>query len=239
MARRLTALTGFGALAASLLLLAGCASMPQGSTGDDVDDDRDDVAEFEVDAAWLDDGRVIGIVTEGSSTCVPTAEEPTYENGLLAVTLFDADPEAPCTRDLVPRVTLVSVPEGVDPTQPLQITVAYNDANGDTDLDGVAGLGQAAAEEGTPSAGWAGDDTLILVTYGSGSRACYPIAESVAVAGGVVTVTMAEPAADQVCTMDFVPQGTVIHVEDGDDAAELVLTGYGFDDVRVPILGTD
>src|SRR5690349_11072801 len=33
----------------------------------------DDGDEQEVDAAWLDGGRMIGIVTQGSSTCIPVA----------------------------------------------------------------------------------------------------------------------------------------------------------------------
>lgn len=239
MARRTaSALAGFGALAASVLLLAGCASTPQG-TATPGDDGDDMAAEFEVDAAWVADGTMIGIVTEGSSTCVPEAESAEYQNGLLTVTLADADPDAACTRDLVPRVSLVAVPDGVDPTQPLEIQVSYNDASGDTDLDGVAGLG-GMAEEGAPSAGWADDDQLVLVTYGSGSRACYPVAESVVAEAGVITATFAEPAADQVCTTDYRAQGTLLFVEgaDSDEAYELVLTGFGFEpEVRIPVIG--
>lgn len=242
MARRAASvLTGLGALAASILLLAGCASTPQGTTTPDDDDGDDTAAEFEVDAAWLADGSMIGIVTQGSSTCVPEAESAEFQNGLLTVTLVDADPDAACTRDMVPRVSLVVVPDGVDPTQPLEIQVAYNDASGDTDLDGVAGLG-GAAEEGTPSAGWAGDDELVLLTYGSGSRACYPMVESAVVDAGVITVTVAEPAADQVCTADYRPQGTIVSVQgaDSDEAYELVLTGFGFEpEVRIPVIGSD
>lgn len=237
MARRLTtALTGFGAFAASVLLLAGCAS--QAPAGGDTDDDNGDVVELEVDAAWLDDGRMIGLVTQGSSTCVPSATDVDFQNGLLTVKLEDAEGAA-CTRDLVPRVSLVALPDGVDPSQPLEIAVAYGDALGDTDLDGIAGLGSGGAEEGTPSAGWAGDDELVLLTWGSGSRACYPMADSVTVDAGVITVTMAEPAADQVCTSDFGPQGTVVFVDGAvdDEAYELVLAGFGFDNVRVPVIG--
>jgi hypothetical protein len=173
---------------------------------------------------------------------VPEAESADYQNGLLTVTLVDADPDAACTRDLVPRVSIVAVPDGVDPTQPLEIQVAYNDAAGDTDLDGVAGLGGGTAEEGTPSAGWAGDEQLVLLTYGSGSRACYPLVESTTVKAGVITATMAEPAADQVCTADYRPQGTLVHVDgaDSDEAYELVLTGFGFEpEVRIPVVGSD
>ncbi len=32
----------------------------------------------EFDAAWLDGGRQVGLVTQGSSTCIPTAEDVSY-----------------------------------------------------------------------------------------------------------------------------------------------------------------
>ena len=77
-----------------------------------------------MDAAWLDDGRIIGLVTMGSSGCVPAAEEATLEDdGTLSVTLVEPDADTACTADFVPRVTLVEVPEGVDPAEDLAITV--------------------------------------------------------------------------------------------------------------------
>ncbi|MCI2958407.1 hypothetical protein MN032_11950 [Agromyces atrinae] len=239
MARHLTTvLTGFGAAAASVLLLAGCAS--PGSAGGSTDGSDDAAVELELDATWLDDGRVVGLVTQGSSTCVPSATDVSYENGVLSVTLDDGEAQA-CTKDLVPRLSLVSLPEDVDPTASLEIAVTYGDAVGDTDLDGIAGLGSGSAEEGTPSAAWVGDDELALLTWGSSSRACYPVAESIVVDDGVITATMAEPAADQVCTSDYGPQGSLLFVDGAADDTEyeLVLTGFGFEgDVRVPIIGT-
>ena len=77
-----------------------------------------------IEAAWLDGGRMIGIVTEGSSTCVPTVGTAELENnGVLAVTFDEPDAETPCTMDYVPRVSLVEVPDGVDPSKDLAISV--------------------------------------------------------------------------------------------------------------------
>ena len=74
-----------------------------------------------MDAAWLDDGRIIGLVTTGSSTCVPAADEAMLEDdGTLSVTLVEPEADTACTTDLVPRVTLVEVPEGVDPAEDLR-----------------------------------------------------------------------------------------------------------------------
>lgn len=198
----------------------------------------DDTSELE--AAWLDSGRMIGVVTIGSSTCVPTAGEVTGEGQSIQVELRATDPEAPCTTDLVPRVTVVAVPEGVDPAQDVQIHVAGTGFDGDIDLDGVDGLDPSGSTDYLPSAGWAGDGQLVILTWGSSS--CPPVVETAAAtAPAEVTVTFAAPPEDQVCTMDMAPRGTGVVVEDLDDDADavVVLTGAEFDDVRVPIIGGD
>ena len=63
------------ALTVSSVLIAGCAGaaapavtpVPVPST-----DDAESL-DAEIDAAWLDDGSAVGILTYGSSTCLPTA----------------------------------------------------------------------------------------------------------------------------------------------------------------------
>src|SRR5690606_36730877 len=79
--------------------------------------------DFELDAAWLDGGRMIGLVSEGSSTCIPTAGDATFANGVIDVEFVEPAENTACTRDLVPRVTLVATPAGVDPTQDVDIRV--------------------------------------------------------------------------------------------------------------------
>ena len=196
--------------------------------------------EIEVDAAWLDNGRMIGIVTEGSSTCVPTAGEVALNGNVLEVELVDPPADTACTRDLVPRATVVGLPEGVDPTQELEIRVTYGDNHGDTDLDGVAGLDPSGETDYLPSAGWTDDDgEFIVLTWGSSS--CVPAVEGVTAAGSEVTVTFATPPADQVCTMDMAPRGTLVQAEGLDDDSEAfaILTGAEFDNIRIPIIGND
>jgi hypothetical protein len=222
-------------------VLAGCASSPSAtpsstpSTGDST--------EVEIDAAWLDDGRIVGLVTTGSSTCVPAADEATLQaDGSLAVTLVEPDADTACTRDLVPRVTLVEVPEGVDPSMDLAITVTGDGYSGSTDLEGVEGLAGGGMTDYLPSAGWTETDgQFVLLTWGSSS--CAPVVSDVAASGPAeVTVTFETPPADQVCTMDKAPRATVAFVEgleeDGD--VSLVLAGSPeFDNVRVPIYGSN
>ena len=196
--------------------------------------------EIEVDAAWLDNGRMIGIVTEGSSTCVPTAGEVALNGNVLEVELVDPPADTACTRDLVPRATVVGLPEGVDPTQELEIRVTYGDNHGDTDLDGVAGLTPGAETDYLPSAGFTGDDgEFVVLTWGSST--CVPTVESATAAGNEATVTFATPPANQACTMDMAPRGTLVQVDGLDDDSEAfaILTGAEFDNIRIPIIGND
>lgn len=235
------------ALAVALLTagaLAGCATATNGAgSGTPSDSSAPDVelgTDLELDAAWLDGGRMIGLVSEGSSTCIPTAGDASFANGVIEVAFVEPEADAVCTRDLVPRVTLVATPEGVDPTQDVEIRVTGDGYAGDTDLDGVAGLAVGGETDYQPSAGWADDDDLVILTWGSSS--CVPVIESVqATSATEVTVTFVTPPADQVCTMDIGPRGVVTQVADLNDDGEtfVILQGAEFDNVRVPIIGND
>ncbi|SFR91091.1 hypothetical protein SAMN04487846_0515 [Microbacterium sp. cf046] len=233
------------ALPVALLLaggaLAGCAtpaasapsSSPSASEG----------AEVEIDAAWLDDGRIIGLVTVGSSTCIPAADDATLQaDGSLAVTLVEPDADTACTRDMVPRVTLVEVPEGVDPSEDLAITVSGDGYSGSAELEGVEGLVGGGMTDYLPSAGWTETDgQFVLLTWGSSS--CVPVISEVSASGPAeVTVTFETPAADQVCTMDMGPRASVAVVDglEEDSDVSLVLAGSPeFDNVRIPIYGSN
>jgi hypothetical protein len=236
--RSLVAGIGLALLAAGLL--TACAS-PAGSGGtpsSSATAKDDDSTEQEVDAAWLDGGRMVGIVTQGSSTCVPIAEEATYANGVMTVTLVDAEGDTACTRDLVPRVSLVGTPEGVDPAEGVEIEVTADGWHGDTDLEGVPGLAVGGETDYLPSAGWTDvDGQFVILSWGSSS--CAPAIENTeATSATEVTVTFVTPPADQVCTMDMAPRGVVTAVnglEDEDAEIFAILTGAEFDNVRIPI----
>jgi hypothetical protein len=239
--RSLIVAAGIALLAAGLLTAcatpagSGGTPAPSGSSGS-----SGQTTEIEVDAAWLDGGRMIGLVTEGSSTCVPTAGDTSYENGVLTVELVEPSGDTACTRDLVPRVTVVGLPEGVDPAQELEIRVTGESIQGDTDLDGVPGLTPGAETDYLPSAGFTGDDgEFVVLTWGSST--CVPTVESATAAGNEATVTFATPPANQACTMDMAPRGTLVLVDGLDDDSEAfaILTGAEFDNVRIPIIGSD
>jgi hypothetical protein len=231
---------GIGSLFFAAALLAACATpggsgaTPSASATTQGDDSNDQ----EVGAAWLDGGRMVGIVTQGSSTCVPIAEEATYANGVMTVTLVDAEGDTACTRDLVPRVSLVGTPEGVDPADGVEIEVTGDGWHGDTDLDGVPGLAAGGETDYLPSAGWTDvDGQFVILSWGSST--CAPVIENTeATSATEVTVTFVTPPANQVCTMDMAPRGVVTAVnglEDEDADTFAILTGAEFDNVRIPI----
>ena len=241
--RARTALAGLGLAVLLAGVLTACATgsggtAPSASAGSDSDDD-DSSSEQEVGAAWLDGGRAIGIVTQGSSTCIPTAEETTYADGVLNVTLVEVSGDTACTADLVPRVSLASVPGDVDPTKDLEVKVTGDGWTGDTDLSGVDGLTTGGETDYLPSAGWTDTDgQFVILTWGSST--CLPVIENTeATSDTEITVTFMTPPADQVCTMDMAPRGTVASVLEGpDDESDVfaILTGAEFDNIRIPII---
>lgn len=217
-------------VAAATIGLTGCLSSSDAPAGQQTD----------VEAAWLDDGRLIAIVTSGSSTCVPVAESAEInEDGALAVELAEPDEGTACTRDLVPRATLVEVPAGVDPSQDLEIWVTSEGYYGDVTLTGVAGLaGPGGSTDYDPSAGWTQQQgQFVILTWGSSG--CVPVVESSEVTGEAeVTVIFQDPPADQACTMDMAPRTNFAFADglSGVEDVQLLLSGDSFD-TTIPISG--
>lgn len=227
--RRSAAITAAGAALMLVAVLGGCASnaAPAATT-----------TEVEVAAAWLDGGRMIGIVTEGSSTCVPVAGEVTAAGNTITVTFEDAATDQICTADIAPRVTLASVPEGVDPTKDITLHVSGDGIAGSASIPGVAGLAAGGATDYAPSAGWTGvDGQFVLLTWGSSS--CAPVVQSLTAAETTVTMTFENPAPDRMCTLDMAPRAIVAEVDGLQVVADvqLTLTGDSFDGATLPIYG--
>lgn len=187
----------------------------------------------DVEAAWLDDGRMIGLVTWGSSSCRPHVEDVKADGQSVAVTVADEKEQA-CTNDLVPRAIAVMVPEGVDVTKDVDLRVTYGDAQAEADLDGLDAAPQGMGEQ-QPSAGWFEDDGIVLLTWGSSS--CPPIVQDLAMTDAGATLTFT--TTDRVCTMDFAPRATAITLpEEHDDDAPFTLTLVGDNlDGEVAVLG--
>lgn len=237
----LIAALGAGLLAAGLLTgcATGAASAPENTAGTvtPTPDAEGSASSGAVEAAWLDAGRSIAIVTRGSSTCVPVVDgEPRVAGDALTVTLGEST-RSDCTRDMAPRATLVGLPTGVDPTRSLEVIVE-GAAEGRTTLAPLAAA-PSDATEFSPSAGWVDARSIAIVTYGSSG--CPPTVESVTATGSDIAVQFATPPADQVCTMDIAPRVTLADL--GDQAPEgdvsVVLAGGGVDPTEpIPVLGS-
>ncbi|MBB2976899.1 hypothetical protein FHX49_002487 [Microbacterium endophyticum] len=237
MALRRTRLFGAALIIGTLALVAGCADI-----GANPEATGDAGVQVDVNATWLDDGRMIGMWTSGSSSCTPAVSDVALNDaGILEVNLEDADETQPCTADMASQVTLFDVPEGVDTSSDATLEVRGTDFFGTAEVAGVPGLaGPGTETDYAPSAGWVATyNNFIILTWGSST--CAPTVEKSAITGSFeVTVTFADPPADQMCTMDMAPRGTSAFaggMKSGD--AEVVLTGDSFDGIRVPILGSN
>lgn len=226
-ARRLLAASA--ALSLAALALTACATPAGSGTGSTPAPSQTQPAQFsgDLEAAWLDGGRRIGVVTWGSSTCPPIPGEATAEGQIVSVSLEDPEGQ-PCTRDIAPRASVIGVPAGVDVTEDVTLKVTYNDATATTELDGDDDLPGASAGETDylPSAGWFDETGFVLLTWGSST--CLPQIDTVASPSAEqVTVTFVDPPADQVCTMDMAPRATIIDVEGPGDEDDVTLTLVG------------
>jgi len=224
------------ALAAVALLSAGCTTTPASpaptsTSGSDAGAPGLERTADDVEAAWLDDGRAIGIVTWGSSTrtCQPAVSGTDAEGQRVTLTLEDpAEAAEGCDTDLGPRAVIVPVPDGVDVTKDVDLQVTHGDLTADIDLDGLDAAPQGASEQ-QASAGWFEDDGIVLLTYGSSS--CPPVVQDLEMTDTGATVTFSA-VADRVCTMDFAPRATVITLpeeRDGDASFTLTLVGDNLD----------
>ncbi|MDQ1138076.1 hypothetical protein QE410_002875 [Microbacterium sp. SORGH_AS 1204] len=231
----LIGLLGAGLLAAGAL--AGCASGAASSSSPSASADAvSPEPAGAVEAAWVDAGRAIAVVTSGSSSCVPSMNgEPRVVDGALVVDLAEPAQE-PCTRDMAPRATLVTLPAGVDAGAALTLRVT-GAAEGETVLAALDDVSSASGDL-VPSAGWVTSSLVAIVTYGSSS--CVPVVESVTSEGDRVAVQFATPPADQICTMDYAPRVTLadIGAEAGQGDVSLVLSGGNVQAPDpIPVLG--
>ena len=201
------------ALLGLTIALGACASAP--ATPDEKTMQSPDagggVGDFETEAAWLDAGRLIGLVTYGSSSCVPVVEDATVAGDVITVTFAKQESNAVCTADMAPRVSVFGVPEGTDVTEDVNILIAGTDE--DADLDGLDAAPADTSTDYAPSAGWYNDKGgFIVATWGSST--CVPVIDAVEPTGTAdVALTFATPKEDRPCTLDRVPRANIAQVD--------------------------
>lgn len=234
---RLTVALGLVALAGGAL--TGCATS-SGGTSAPAPSETAMPEVLDLDAAWLDGGRMVGLITQGSSTCVPTAEVEGYADGVLRVT-FVEDTEGPCTADFAPRVSLAPVPDDVDASENLVIEVNGEGYGGEVTLPAVDGLVFESPSEQMPSAGWStGAGTFVVLLWGSSG--CPETITATEVTGdAAVTASLSGIPADKACTADVVPNPVIAGVEglEGVADVELTLDSPTGESYVTPILGVD
>lgn len=223
------------------MLLLGTATLTACSTSSEsVSSTDEEATDMDLSAAWLDGGAAVALVTQGSSSCLPSLGDVAVVDGTLQVE-FNASPaEETCTKDLGPQVTLVSLPAGIDPQKDLPIHVTSTTQTGEVDLPGAGELVASDPADFTPSAGWTGHPgEFVVLSWGSSSYT--PEVESTEfTAPGEVTVTYASMPIGQPYVKDLVPHVNLVHLDEvaADGVTTAVLAGGSFDEVRVPIIGT-
>jgi hypothetical protein len=71
---------------------------------------------------WLGPGRMY-LVTYGSSTCPRLATSVTAASGNRLTITTAPSSDGPCTMDFGPTTSVVDVPQGIDDTHPVSVTV--------------------------------------------------------------------------------------------------------------------
>lgn len=224
-------------LIGAVVTLSGCAAEPS-APEKGMTPAPEESSEFQPEAVWLDQGRLIGLVTWGSSTCVPFASESTASGQDVTVDLSDTlegqEPRA-CTADMAPRVTVVGTPAGVNPHEDATVTVNYNEQELALDIPGEAVLEGTPGDptDYLPSAAWMNDESgIVLLTWGSST--CVPVAESIEKSDTGVVATFAAQTGP--CTMDMAPRATILGVSEKVDGQVLTLVGDNLD-ATVQVVG--
>ncbi|MFQ1003155.1 hypothetical protein [Modestobacter sp. SSW1-42] len=106
---------------------------------------QDDLREYRVEVAgdthaplaWVDGGGYLAVTTSGSSSCPhgPGSLTVTAPQR-LTVEMVELRPgQGACTADLAPHVTIVEVPDGLDPTRPVIAVLDWGEESPeDTDV---------------------------------------------------------------------------------------------------------
>lgn len=235
-----------GFIAAALLLgaaltLSGCAAGPTEPTSPGEAESPSEPGlgpEYEAEAVWLDNGRMIGVVTWGSSSCVPYVGEPTASGQDITVSLSDTlegEEERVCTADMAPRVSVIGVPAGVNPSEDAEVQVDFDGQQLALELDGDDVLAGVPGEstDYLASAAWMRDEAgIVLLTWGSST--CPPIVQKIEESSDGVVATF--QTQDGPCTMDMAPRVTILGMSDAGNGSILTLVGDNLD-TTVQVVG--
>lgn len=208
------------------LALAGCAASAGTSPAPESTSDPDaSDTSYAPKAAWLDATSFV-LKTWGDS-CAPQIGDIVAGEQSLDIVLVERQEEV-CATVQTAHGMYMGLPAAFDSSRPVELTVT--DAGGqktELTLPGLAAGEIIPADrmpEQTPAAAWIDDHELAILTWGSST--CMPASGTLEAVSATEGIVRLEPSANEVCTMDLVPQITFVPAEGVDDDAKLAIDGY-------------
>lgn len=207
-------------------ILSGCAAGAGGSavpesTADPIVADES----WSPRAAWLDATSFV-LKTWGDA-CAPQIGDMLAGEQSLEIVLVEREDEV-CATVQTPHGTYLGLPAAFDSALPVELTVTEaGGARTELTLPALASGEIIPADRmpaQVPAAAWIGEDELAILTWGSST--CLPGSgtfEAVSAEEGIVRLV---PSANEVCTMDLVPQITFVPADGVGEDAALTLDGY-------------
>lgn len=199
---------------------AGTSPAPESTSDPDVSD-----ASYAPRAAWLDATSFV-LKTWGDACARQIGDLVAGEQSLEIVLVDSADQV--CAAVQTAHGLYLGLPAGFDSSRPVDLTVTEpGGEKTELTLPALAAGEIIPADrmsQQTSAAAWIDAHELAILTWGSST--CVPASgtlETVSANEGTIRL---EPSANEVCTMDLVPQITFVPAEGIEDDADLTLEGF-------------
>ena len=182
------------------------------------------------DVTWFPDGRMF-VLTGDDGGCGSSVGPVTANGQTVTVTMLNnGGPDTICVAMAYQGLThAIWVPEGVDPTKPVDVHVTHL-ATGDATLD-LAPLAevQKAVDDHSPRGMWLTDTRIALVVWDS-PTCVSEIVSATQTGENAATLAFGPPEpTDADCAVDHAPQLVTVSTDDWDlhltSGATLTLTG--------------
>ncbi|WP_315073637.1 hypothetical protein [uncultured Microbacterium sp.] len=199
---------------------AGTSPVPESTSAPDTSDTT-----YAPQAAWLD--ATSFVVKTWGDACAPQIGDIVAGDQSLELVLVDGTDEV-CAAVQTAHGMYVGLPAAFDSSRPVELTVT--DPGGETTELTLPGLVSGEIipadrmPEQTPAATWMDAHELAVLTWGSST--CMPASGAVEAVSENEAIVRLEESANEVCTMDLVPQITFVTAVGIDQDAELTLDGY-------------
>lgn len=207
-------------------VLAGCAASAGTSPAPESTSDPDaSDASYAPRAAWLDATSFV-LKTWGDA-CAPQIGDLVAGEQSLEIVLV-AGPDQACAAVQTAHGLYLGLPAGFNSSRPVELTVTeVGGEKAELTLPALA-TGEIIPADRmspqTPAAAWIDAHELAILTWGSST--CVPASGTLETVNAKEGIIRLEPSANEVCTMDLVPQITFVPAEGIEDDAVLTLEGF-------------